>query len=103
MEEDERSRRFDLLMITLQLEELDDVLHEKNHWDIAMDLADKHNSNREIPAIRKVLPALKKAASEAFWEDPGVRDIEVLRKQLRRLMHMIRVRGSNAKYTDIED
>jgi len=103
MEEDERSRRFDLLMITLQLEELDDVLHEKNHWDIAMDLADKLHSNREIPAIRKVLPAVKKAASEAFWEDPGVRDIEEIRKQLRSLMHLIREGGRNPIYTDFED
>lgn len=103
IDEDELSRRFDLLMLTLQHEVLDGVLHEKRNWDVAMDLADRLYSHREIPAVRKVLPAVEKASSEAFWEAPEIRDLEEIREQLRNILHLTRGPGRHPIYTDFKD
>jgi len=97
------TRRFDLLMLTLQHEQLDGVLQEKKTKEIAMEMGEHLNSKRHIPAIKNVLPAVKKIISEPFWENPKPTDLDEVRSQLRDLMHLIETKKRAPVYTDFED
>lgn len=103
IDEDEMSRRFDLLMLTLQHEELDGILQQKKNKDKVIGLAEHLFSKKHIPAIEKVLPTVEIAKSETFWASPNVADIEEIRKQLRDLMHLIEKKFRKPVYTDFED
>jgi len=103
IEEDEMTRRFDLLMLTLQHELLDGVLAEKKTKEIAIELAEHLYSKNHIPAVKKVLPIVKKAISEEFWISPKPTELEEIRTQLRDLMHLIERKKRAPVYTDFED
>ncbi|MGM0460788.1 MAG: type I restriction-modification enzyme R subunit C-terminal domain-containing protein, partial [Bacteroidota bacterium] len=103
IDEDEMTRRFDLLMLTLQHEVIDGVLQEKKTKEIAMELGEHLYSKRHIPAIKKVLPAVEKVISDTFWESPKATGIDDIRKQLRDLMHLIERNRRAPVYTDFED
>ena len=103
IEEDEMTRRFDLLMLTLQHEVVVGVMQEKKTKEIAMEIGEHLYSKRHIPAIKKVLPAVEKVISEPFWESPKPTQIEEIRRQLRELMHLLEVKSRKPVYTDFED
>lgn len=103
IEEDEMTRRFDLLMLTIQHEVVDGVLQEKKTKEIVMEMGEHLYSKRHIPAIKKVLPSVEKVISESFWESPKPTHIEVIRRQLRDLMHLLEVKSRKPVYTDFED
>ena len=103
IDEDEMSRRFDLLMLTLQHEEMDGVLQQKKTKEVVIELAEHLYSKKHIPAIKKVLPTVEKAISEEFWTSPKVTNLEEIRQQLRDLMHLIERKSRAPVYTDFED
>lgn len=103
MEEDEMARRFDLLMLTLQHERLDEVLEEKRTKEAVMELGEHLYSKRHIPAIKNVLSSVKKVISEEFWIQPKVTELDDIRSQLRDLMHLIDHKRRAPVYTDFED
>ncbi len=103
IEEDEMTRRFDLLMLTLQHEVTDGVLQEKKTKEIAMEMGEHLYSKRHIPAIKNVLPSVEKVISDTFWESPKSTDIDEIRRQLRDLMHLIEKKSRAPVYTDFED
>lgn len=103
IEEDEMTRRFDLLMLTIQHELLDGVLAEKKTKEVVIELAEHLYSKNHIPAVKKVLPSVEKAISEEFWTSPKPTDLEEIRTQLRDLMHLIEKKKRAPVYTDFED
>ncbi|MFD2530973.1 DEAD/DEAH box helicase family protein [Gracilimonas halophila] len=103
IDEDEMSRRFDLLMLTLQHEEMDGVLQQKKTKEVVIELAEHLYSKKHIPAVKKVLPTVEKAISEEFWTSPKVTNLEEIRQQLRDLMHLIERKSRAPVYTDFED
>ncbi|HBX67275.1 MAG TPA: hypothetical protein DEG32_14365, partial [Balneolaceae bacterium] len=103
IDEDEMSRRFDLLMLTLQHEKMDGVLQQKKTKEVAIEFAEHLYSKKHIPAVKKVLPSVEKAISEEFWTSPKVTSLEEIRQQLRELMHLIERKSRAPVYTDFED
>jgi len=103
IDEDEMTRRFDLLMLTLQHEQLDGVLEEKKTKEVAVELAEHLYSKRHIPAIKNVLPIVEKVMNEEFWTSPAVTALDEVRQQLRELMHLIDRKSRAPVYTDFED
>ncbi len=103
IDEDEMSRRFDLLMLTLQQEELDGVLQQKKTKEVVIELGEHLYSKKHIPAVKKVLPSVEKAISEEFWSSPKVTNLEEIRQHLRDLMHLIERNSRAPVYTDFED
>ncbi len=103
IDEDEMSRRFDLLMLTLQHEKMDGVLQQKKTKEVAIEFAEHLYSKKHIPAVKKVLPSVEKAISEEFWTSPKVTSLEEIRQQLRELMPLIERKSRAPVYTDFED
>jgi type I restriction enzyme R subunit len=103
IDEDEMTRRFDLLMLTLQHQLLDEVLAEKKTKETVIELGEHLYSKRHIPAVKKVLPDVEQSISEEFWVSPALTDLEEIRTQLRDLMHLIERKKRAPVYTDFED
>lgn len=103
LEEDEKSRRFDLLMLTLQHQRLDGVLAHKKTKEIVIGFGEHLFAKKHIPSIKNVLPTIVKVISEDFWVAPTVIDLEDIRVQIRDLMHLIDSKSRAPVYTDFED
>ena len=103
IEEDEMTRRFDLLMLTLQHQSLDGVIQEKKTKEVVIEFAEHLYSKKHIPAIKKVQLTVEKVMDEAWWEATGVPALDEVRRQLRDLMHLIDQKSRAPVYTDFED
>ncbi|WP_069132924.1 DEAD/DEAH box helicase family protein [Rhodohalobacter halophilus] len=101
--EDEKTRRFDLMILTLQHERLDGVLEERPTQNKLVDLADHLWSKKHIPAVKKVVQTLKDVLSEEYWGGVTVLDLEQIRKDLRGLMHLIDRSKRDPIYTNFQD
>lgn len=103
VDEDEEAKRFDLLMLHLQLAVLDvepgfERLKEKVQTIIGM-LEDKDN----IPMVREQMPLIQAVASEEWWADVTVPMLDTARKRLRGLIKLIEKVQRKPVYTDFED
>lgn len=104
LNENELTRRFDLLMITLQHEVLDGVLQEKSTMNKVVDLAEHlYQKKDRIPAIKKVKSSLEKVLSEEYWKDTSPKNLDKVRKELRDLMHLVDVKYRAPVYTNFTD
>lgn len=103
LNEDEMSRRFDLLMLTIQHELLEGVLQERATKNNVIALSENLYSKRHIPAVKKVRPTLEKVLSEEFWEAPQLLQLDEVRKNLRELMHLIDEKKREPVYTNFKD
>lgn len=103
LSEDEMSRRFDLLMLTVQHQRMDGVLNEKKTKEIVIGFGEHLFAKKHIPSIKKVLPVITKIISEDFWVAPPIIELEEIRIQVRDLMHLIEKKSRAPVYTDFED
>jgi type I restriction enzyme, R subunit len=103
LNEEERSRRFDLLMLVLQHERLDGVLNDKPTKETVIGFAEHLWQKRHIPAIKKVLPTLQTVMDEAFWKEPGVLDLDEVRVKMRELIQLIDYEKQEPVYTNFKD
>ncbi|MDZ7715624.1 MAG: hypothetical protein U5J95_05360 [Balneolaceae bacterium] len=103
IEEDERTRRFDLLMLRLQHQVLDGTLAKSLLKESAMETAEQLYQKKHIPAVEKALPFVEKAMNEEFWESPEVNELDEIRVALRNLVHLINNYDRTVAFTDFED
>ncbi len=102
-DDDEEAKRFDLLMLNLQLA----VLHVKPGFEhlkeqarsIVGMLEDKSN----IPMVREQMALIDAVAGEEWWRDVTVPMLETARKRLRLLIKLIEKVHRKPVYTDFED
>lgn len=101
--EAEEAKRFDLLMLNLQLAVLRSEprfieLHNK-----VITIAKMLEEQANIPMVREQLVLLEEIQSEEWWQDVTVVMLEQVRKKLRDLVQFIEKRSRNVLYTDFED
>jgi len=103
LDEDERTRRYDLLMLNLQHQVLDGVLQKSNLKENAIRIAEILYNKKHIPAVKNVLPSIQQSMSEEFWESPHPAEMDEIRADLRDLMHLIDAKDKTIAFTDFED
>ncbi|MEQ8524013.1 DEAD/DEAH box helicase family protein [Gracilimonas sp.] len=103
LNEDERTRRYDLLMLNLQHQVLDGVLEKSNLKENAIRIAEILFNKKHIPAVKNVLPSVQQSMSEEFWESPHPSEMDEIRANLRELMHLIDTKDKTIAFTDFED
>jgi type I restriction enzyme R subunit len=103
LNEDERTRRYDLLMLNLQHQMLDGVLEKSNLKENAIRIAEILYNKKHIPAVKNVLPSVQQSMSEEFWESPHPAEMDEIRANLRELMHLIDAKDKTIAFTDFED
>ena len=102
-DDDEEAKRFDLLMLHLQLAVLHvepgfERLKEQVRSIVGM-LEDKNS----IPMVREQMPLIDAVAGEEWWQDVTVPMLETARKRLRLLIKLIEKVHRQPVYTDFED
>ncbi len=103
VDDDEEAKRFDLLMLRLQLAILNaepgfDRLKEQVRSIVGL-LLEKGS----IPMVREQMVLIESVAGEEWWQDVTVPMLDTARKRLRSLIKLIEKAQRKVVYTDFED
>jgi type I restriction enzyme R subunit len=101
--EEEEAKRFDLLMLNLQLAVLRHEARFMKLRDRVIEIAEMLEQQANIPMVNEQLVLLEEVQSEEWWQDVTVAMLEQVRKRLRDLVQFIEKRNRNVLYTDFED
>lgn len=101
--EEEEAKRFDLLMLRLQL----GLLHPEPGFDRLRDrvreIAGVLLEYDSIPMIREQMALIQDIAGEEWWQDVTLPLLELARRRLRSLVGLIERSKRKVVYTDFED
>lgn len=101
--ENEEAKRFDLLMLRLQLAVLRSEQGFARLRDQVREIAGLLEENRTIPMIHSQLALLLDLQTEEWWQDVTVPMLESVRRKLRSLVQLIEKSRRRPVYTDFED
>jgi type I restriction enzyme R subunit len=103
VDEDEEAKRFDLLMLRLQLSLLRADPGFEQWRDQVRTIAALLEEKSSIPMVREQMPLIQEIQSEAWWDDVTAPMLERARKRLRLLVKLIEKAKRQPVYTDFED
>ena len=101
--ENEEAKRFDLLILNLQLAMLRAEPGFARLRDQVKTIAALLEGKSAIPMVRDQMAIIQDVQSDAWWQDVTIPMIEVLRRRLRDLVKLIEKRQRKPIYTDFED
>jgi type I restriction enzyme, R subunit len=101
--EPEETRRFDLLMLNLQLAVLRAQPAFMRLRDQVKAIASALEDKASIPMVRDRLALIAEMQTDEWWQDVTVAALESARGRLRTLMSLIEKRQRTPIYTDFED
>jgi type I restriction enzyme R subunit len=103
-EDDEFARRFDLLLLNLQLALLETSPSWERYREQVQALAGGLEEKRAIPAVNAQLALILDLQSDAYWQDITLPMLEYVRRTLSNLIKFIDKGGRREKvYTDFQD
>lgn len=101
--EDEEAKRFDLLLLRLQLA----VLHSEPAFERLRDqviaIAGLLEEKASIPMVRAQMELIEEIQSPEWWTDATVAMLERVRRRLRELVKLIEKKQRKPVFTDFED
>ncbi len=98
----EVARRFDLMMIKLQLAELLMLNRRKFHENLTT-IAEQLSTKYTIPAVLRSQELIENLKNPEFYNELSQKRIESIRTELRELVQYLEAKGREPIYTDIED
>lgn len=101
--EEEEAKRFDLLMLNLQLAVLRIDPGFTKWRGVVMEIARLLEEQAAIPMVRDQLELIEELQSEEWWQDVTVPMLEAARKKVRALVRFIEKRKRKILYTDFGD
>ncbi len=101
--EEEEAKRFDLLMLNLQLSILRTDPRFAKLRENVMEIAGLLEEQANIPMVKEQLVLLEELQSEDWWQDVTLTMLEQTRRRLRLLVRFIEKRKRKVLYTDFED
>jgi type I restriction enzyme R subunit len=101
--EEEEAKRFDLLMLNLQLAVLRHEPRFTKLRDRVITIAEMLEEQANIPMVKEQLVFIEEIQSEEWWQDVTVEMLEQIRKKLRNLVQFIEKRNRKVLYTDFQD
>ena len=101
--EDEEAKRFDLLVLNLQLALLRAEPGFARLRDKVRDIAGLLEEKASIPMVQQQLAFIQEIQAEEWWQDVTVPMLENIRKRLRSLVKLIEKQKRKLVYTDFED
>ena len=103
VDEDEEAKRFDLLMLRLQLSLLRVESGFEQWRDQVCAIAGLLEEKSSIPMVREQMLLIQEIQSEAWWDDVTTPMLESARKRLRLLVKLIEKAKRQPVYTDFEN
>jgi type I restriction enzyme R subunit len=101
--EDEEAKRFDLLILNLQLAVLRVEPAFQRLSDQVKAIAGLLEEKASIPMVQQQLPLIHEIQSDEWWQDVTTSMLEIARKRLRALVKLIDKQKRAFIYTDFED
>lgn len=101
--EAEEAKRFDLLLLNLQLAVLRAEPAFTRLRDRVKEIAGLLEEMSSIPMVRDQMVLIQEVQSDEWWQDVTVPMLEVLRQRLRDLVKLIDKQSRRPIYTDFED
>jgi type I restriction enzyme, R subunit len=101
--EEEDAKRFDSLMLRLQLARLQGDHRFVRLAEQLRKIAGLLEEKKNIPMIRAELPLILELQTDEWWQDTTVAMFENVRKRLRSLVCLIEKKDRRVVYTDFED
>ena len=85
----EAAKKFDVLMLYLQLEAVDSTVKADNSRASVIKIAQLLEKKATIPAVRERMGTIKEVQTAAFWDHCTLNSLERVRKELRELVHVL--------------
>lgn len=101
--EAEEAKRFDLLILRLQLVRLRSGLGFERLRDQVKAIAGLLEEKSAIPMVRDQMVLIQELQTDEWWQDVAVPMLEAVRRRLRDLIKLIEKRQRKIVYTDFED
>src|SRR5699024_6267516 len=101
--DDEYAKRFDLLMLNLQLSLLEDDLAIERQMNRVKYLAGKLENKLNIPQVKQQEATIKELQTDEFWEEVNLPRLEKVRECLRTLINFIDKEDKKEVYTNFTD
>ena len=101
--EDEEAKRFDLLLLNLQLALLRSEPSFTRLRDQVEKIAGLLEEKAAIPMVAAQMPLIQEVQTDAWWQDVTVPLLEQVRKRLRALVKLIERAQRKPIYTDFAD
>jgi type I restriction enzyme R subunit len=101
--EDEEAKRFDLLLLNLQLARLRSEPGFERLRDQVKAIAGLLEEKSSIPMVRDQMLLIQDVQTDAWWQDVTIPMLERVRRRLRDLIRLIEKRQRKPIYTDFED
>ncbi|MBI1178712.1 DUF4145 domain-containing protein [bacterium] len=101
--EEEEAKRFDLLMLNLQLAVLHVEPSFKRLSDQVRAIAGLLEEKSSIPMVQNQMPLIQDIQTDEWWQDVTVPMLETVRRRLRALVKLIDRKQRKPIYTDFED
>jgi type I restriction enzyme R subunit len=101
--EDEEAKRFDLLILNLQLAVLRAEPFFERLRDQVKAIAGLLEEKATIPMVQQQLPLIQELQTDEWWQDVTTPILESVRKCLRALIKLIEKQQRKPIYTDFED
>lgn len=101
--EDEEAKRFDLLMLNLQLALLRHEPSFERLQNQVKAIAGLLEEKSSIPMIHAQMPLIQDIQTDEWWQDATTPMLEVARKRLRSLVKLIEKQARKPIYTDFTD
>jgi type I restriction enzyme, R subunit len=101
--ENEEAKRFDLLVLSLQLSLLRFEPGFARLRDRVKEIAGLLEEKSAIPMVREQMVLIQDVQTDEWWQDVTVPMLELMRRRLRSLVQFIDKRQRRPVYTDFED
>src|SRR5688572_30569653 len=101
--ENEEAKRFDLLILNLQLAVLRSEPGFERLRDQVKAIAGLLEEKSAIPMVREQMALIQDIQTDEWWQDVTVPMLEIVRRRLRDLVKLIEKQQRKPIYTDFED
>ncbi len=101
--ESEDAKRFDLLMLNLQLARLRSDPSFERWRDRVKAIAGLLEEKSAIPMVRDQMSLIQEVQTDEWWQDASLPMLEKLRRRLRDLVQLIDKKQRKPVFTDFED
>ena len=102
--ENEAAKKFDVLMLYLQLEMVDSTVKADNSRASVIKIAKLLEKKATIPAVRERMDTIREVQTADFWEHCTLDSLERVRLELRELVHVLAESRDERKFViNIED
>ena len=103
-DENDAAKRFDILMLYLQLEQVDSTVNAGKARASVINIAKLLEDKATIPLVKARIETIREVQTVDFWENVTIDKLERARKELRDLIHILAASRDDKKFIiDIED